>query len=462
MLLTLCSKNNEDDVTATFRAHPEMPLHPADFVAQRVNWDSKAGNLASLADELEIGLDTFILVDDSPKEVQEVQAGAPQALALALPPQPAEIPDFLSHVWAFDRARITEEDRHRGEMYVQRAERTRAERSSASLEDFLASLELEVRIAPMEASQVDRVAQLTQRTNQMNATCIRRTSTEIVRLSEECLTVHVTDRFGSYGLTGVMLFRVELPALVVDTFLLSCRALGRGVEHRMVARLCEIALERGLKTVEIPFVAAQRNRPAQLFLESLGVAAAGGVFRIPAKCAPELLARAISPAPVDAETRPAARPAPAAPSPVRPPYARIAGELRTPEQIFAAIRATTRRRPAQREIDAPRTALERDLVALWAELLNVESVGIHENFFELGGHSLLAVQLLSRVRQIYGVDLSLEVVYSGEFMVAELAKAIELKEIEQAGGNYGAWIEELEGLSDAEVRALLAEEQDAT
>ncbi len=144
MLLALCSKNNEDDVTATFRAHPEMPLGPADFAAQRVNWDSKAGNLASLADELEIGLDTFILVDDNPKEVQEVQAGAPQALALALPARPAEIPDFLSHVWAFDRARVTEEDRRRGEMYAQRAERTRAERSSASLEDFLASLELDV------------------------------------------------------------------------------------------------------------------------------------------------------------------------------------------------------------------------------------------------------------------------------------------------------------------------------
>ena len=84
----------------------------------------------------------------------------------------------------------------------------------------------------------------------------------------------------------------------------------------------------------------------------------------------------------------------------------------------------------------PRTALERDLVSLWADLLNVRAVGIHDNFFELGGHSLLAVQLLSRVRQIYGVDLSLEVVYSGEFTVAELAKAIELKEIEQAGGDY--------------------------
>jgi acyl carrier protein len=110
----------------------------------------------------------------------------------------------------------------------------------------------------------------------------------------------------------------------------------------------------------------------------------------------------------------------------------------------------------------PSAPLQRDLVALWAELLNVEAVGIHENFFELGGHSLLAVQLLSRVRQIYGVDLSLEVVYSGEFMVAELAKAIELKEIEQAGGDYHELIQELEGLSDAEVRALLAEEQDAT
>ena len=92
--------------------------------------------------------------------------------------------------------------------------------------------------------------------------------------------------------------------------------------------------------------------------------------------------------------------------------------------------------PRASAVDPPRTPIERDLAELWAALLNLPSVGIHDNFFELGGHSLLAVQLLSRVRQIYGVDLSLEVVYSGEFTVAELAKAIELKEIEQAGGDY--------------------------
>jgi FkbH-like protein len=459
LLLALCSKNNPEDVAATFRAHPEMPLAPADFVARRINWDSKAGNLVSLAEELEIGLDTFILVDDNPKEVQEVQAGAPQVLALLLPARAAEIPAFLAHVWAFDRARLTEEDRRRGEMYAQRAERGRAARSSASLEDFLASLQLEVKIAPLEPAQVDRVAQLTARTNQMNATCIRRTAAEIQRLSEECLTVHVTDRFGSYGLTGAMLFRVAASALVVDTFLLSCRALGRGVEHRMVARLGEIALEHRLQTVEIPFVAAQRNRPALLFLESLGAVAIEGIFRFNAADAAAVQYRAPAVSPCGL---PGPEPTPPAPPPARVAYARIAGDLRTPEQIFARLRATSRRRTSLCDIDAPRTALERDLVALWAELLNVEAVGIHENFFELGGHSLLAVQLLSRVRQIYAVDLSLEVVYSGEFMVAELAKAIELKEIEQAGGDYQELIEELEGLSDAEVRALLAEEQDAT
>ena len=95
-------------------------------------------------------------------------------------------------------------------------------------------------------------------------------------------------------------------------------------------------------------------------------------------------------------------------------------------------------------------------------MLNVQRIGVADNFFELGGHSLLAVQLLSRVRQIYGVELSLEVVYSSEFTVAELAKAVELKEIERGGEDYQELLHELEAMSDEEARALLAEEQDAT
>jgi FkbH-like protein len=459
MLLTLCSKNNEEDVLEVFRAHPEMPLRLEDFAARRINWESKGVNLAALADELDVGLDSFILVDDNPKECTEVQASAPEVLALALPADPGGIPEFLRHVWAFDRVRVTAEDERRAELYAQRAERARAERLSGSLEEFLESLRLEIAIAPMEPAQLPRVAQLTQRTNQMNVSGMRRTEAGVRGL--DCWTVTVRDRFGDYGLTGVMIVRNEADALVADTFLLSCRALGRGVEHRMAARLGEIARERGLARVEIPFVEAQRNRPARLFLESIA-REEGGVFRLTAEEAAAVRYR------VNGAGKPAAKtePAPASRPQARPriDYARIATELRDPaqvlEQIGAAGRQARRAMGARQIASPPRTPLERELAELWAGLLNLPAVGVDENFFELGGHSLLAVQLLSRVRQIHGVELSLEVVYSGEFTVVELAKAVELKEFEKAG-DYQEVLRELEGLSDEEVKALLAEEQDA-
>ena len=451
-VLALCSKNNDADVADTFRAHPEMPLRLEDFSARRVNWNAKAVSLAALAGELGLGLDAFILVDDNPKECQEAKAAAPQVLALPLPADADAIPDFLRHVWAFDRIRVTDEDRRRADMYAERAERSRAEQAAGSLEEFLASLDLRIDIASLDSADVPRVAQLTQRTNQMNATLRRRTAAETGALDAECCTVRVRDRFGDYGLTGVMIFGSSGDTLLVDTFLLSCRALGRGVEHRMLARLGEIALERGLTHVEIPFVAGPRNKPAEMFLES-----AGG-FRLTAEAAARV------------RFTPAATPEPAAiPSrggaPSRPAavlsqidYLRIATELRDPAAVLQASR--TPAAPARSVTAPPRTPLETQLAAIWADLLNLPAVGIHDNFFELGGHSLLAVQLLSRVRRMTGVDVSLEVVYSGDFSVAELAKAIELKEIEQAGGDYQDLLRELEDLSDDEVRALLAQESD--
>jgi FkbH-like protein len=455
MLLALCSKNNEEDVVETFAAHPEMPLRLAYFAARRVNWESKGANLAALADELELGLDSVILVDDNPKECTEAEAGAPEVLALPLPAEPEDIPEFLKHVWAFDRARITQEDRERARMYQQNAERARAERSAGNLEEFLAGLKLEVAITPMQPSQVARVAQLTRRTNQMNATLARRTEAEVQALDAETLVVEVKDRFGSYGLTGVVIFRCTAEALAVDTFLLSCRALGRGVEHRMVARLGRIAQERGLRRVEIPFVAGQRNRPAELFLQSIG--AIGGMT---AEAAANVGQAGSLRAEWHSAPGRANNPPRAASLPHRVDYLKIATELRTPAAVLDRIHAASRK-PARAVSEPPRTELEQGLAKLWAGLLNLPAVGIRDNFFELGGHSLLAVQLLSRVRQMYGIDLSLEVVYSGEFTVAELAKAIELKEIEQAGGDYQELLEELEGLSDDEVRALLAAEQDS-
>jgi acyl carrier protein len=141
-------------------------------------------------------------------------------------------------------------------------------------------------------------------------------------------------------------------------------------------------------------------------------------------------------------------------------FVHIATHLRTVDQIQEQVRAARKENalPAS-SVAAPRTELEEQLVALWADLLHLPSLGVRDNFFDLGGHSLLAVQLLSRVRQIYRIDLPLDVVYSSAFTVAELAKAIEIRLIEQAGSDqYAAILAEVEGLSDEEVRALLAHE----
>ncbi|MCU1275257.1 MAG: FkbH like protein [Bryobacterales bacterium] len=467
MLLCLCSKNNAEDVYETFRAHPEMPLSLDDFSAVRLNWEPKSQNLRALARELNLGLESFVLVDNSAAECAEVQASCPEVVTLPLPATTGEFGAFLKHVWVFDHWSTTQEDRERSAMYAQQADRASLERQSANLEEFLSSLKLHVRMAPMQVDQLPRVAQLSQRTNQMNFTTIRRTENEIQNLLRsggfECLTVDVSDRFGRYGLTGVIIFHAADKALSVDTFLLSCRVLGRGVEHRMLARLGEIALERGLGETEVPFMATPRNRPAELLLTGLHPQAAqatptGSHFHFSAEYLADLRYTARKePASAADEGRVTKT---VLPSPKPVDYGCIARDLREPAQILEAVRAAASSTSRVASSDGPRTELEKQLVHMWEHLLGVPSVGIHDNFFDLGGHSLLAVQLLSLVRQAFDVDLSLKVVYSGDFTVAELAKAVEVREIEDAGADhYAAVLAEIENLSDEEVRALLAQEQ---
>jgi FkbH-like protein len=464
MLLCLDTKNNEEDVLETFRLNPDMPLGLQHFVASRINWEPKSANLISLAQELDLSLDSFILVDDNPKECGEARANCPDVLTLQLPADPGDFPHFLQHVWAFDHVSITEEDRKRTEMYAQRIERSRVERQALSLGQFIAALELEVLIAPVRPDQLPRVSQLTQRTSQMNASGIRRSESELREI--ECLTAEVKDRFGSYGLTGVMLFQTGPAHLYVDTFLLSCRALGRGVEHRMLAKLGETAQSRGLAEVHIPFVPTHRNKPALLFLQSVGAqfqeaSNDGLLFRFPAAYAAKVsyessgagatLPLAQESAPVRKSTR------------RRIDYGRIAINLRDPAEVLRRIAehhaALSSRNGAASLVEAPRTDLEGELASIWTNLLHVPSIGVNDNFFDIGGHSLLAVQLLSIVQKTFNVDLSLKLVYSGAFTIAELAKAIELHQIEQSGADeYAALLAELESLSDEEAAALLAQE----
>ncbi|HUS05712.1 MAG TPA: HAD-IIIC family phosphatase, partial [Bryobacteraceae bacterium] len=470
MLLCLASKNNEEDVLETFRLNPDMPLGLPHFVARRVNWEPKSANLMELAQELDLSLDSFILVDDNAKECGEARANCPDALTLLLPADIEDIPDFLRHVWAFDHVSITEEDRKRTEMYAQARERGRIERQALSLDEFIAALELQVSIDAIQANQLQRISQLTQRTNQMNCTGIRRSESELQSLfrSDEfgCLTVQVKDRFGSYGLTGVLLFETQPGKLLVDTFLLSCRVLGRGVEHRMLASLGERAQALGLDEVHIPFVTTARNKPALLFLQSVASqfaeqTASGFLFRIPTAYATETSYESAS---TEAHAGHAPTPPVRSSTRRRVDFGRIAMDLRRPADILrrmAELRASRSNGLSEKiTSQPPATALERQLAEIWRSLLHVPAVGLDDNFFDLGGHSLLAVQLLSIVQKTFHAELSLKLVYSGAFNICELAKAIELYQIEHSGGTeYEALLAELEGLSDEEAAALLLEEQ---
>ncbi|HPU55900.1 MAG TPA: amino acid adenylation domain-containing protein, partial [Verrucomicrobiota bacterium] len=291
-LLAICSKNNEDDVRDVFRQRSDMPLRAEQIAAWRLNWQPKSENIRSIARELDLGLESFVFLDDNPVECAEVEANCPEVLTLQLPEDPAQIPQFLRHCWIFDTLKVTEEDRSRTEFYRQNRERARLRSGSMSLADFIAGLQLQIEIAPMAPEQLARVSQLTQRTNQFNCTTIRRTEAELqhVALNSEILAVSAKDRFGDYGLVGAIVFSSANDGLDVDTFLLSCRVLGRGVEHAMLAHLGRLARERKLSWVLVHFHPSARNKPAADFLQEVGAqcreALNGGyVYRFPAKAA---------------------------------------------------------------------------------------------------------------------------------------------------------------------------------
>ena len=435
VLLCLCSKNNISDVEAVFAAHLQMPLRMEHLVALRVNWSSKSSNLQSLAAELDLGLDGFILIDDSEMECAEVRANCPAVRTLRLPQTQQEIMHFLDHVWAFDPVGVTAESRRRTAHYRENRARAAAREASTDLESFLASLQLRIDVAPMGSEHVARVAELVQRTNQFNFTTLRRRAPEIEMLRQtaelRALIVHVRDRFGDYGLVGAVFYRHSPPALDVDTLLLSCRVLGRGVEHRVVNELARIARQEGLTQLVLRYRQSSRNVPAWEFLhQSFGqyrLAAPAGAeqqFIVPVEYAATVGTRADG---TKLQARTGHDAGLQAPAIAADAWLERSFSLsRLPDLMQALAQSAARTRGTSAEYIAPRTSTEAAIAALWSEVLGVDSVGVRDDFFDSGGDSLLAVQVIARIGSVLGLELPLHHLFEGptvEALAERLADA---------------------------------------
>jgi FkbH-like protein/FkbM family methyltransferase len=424
MLLCLCSKNNEKDVLDVFDQRTDMPLKREHLVSWRINWGSKSQNIKSLAKELNLGLDSFIFIDDNPVDCADVRIGCPSVLTLQLPQRVDSISTFLNHVWAFDRKASTKEDKNRTRMYQEGAKRERYREQVLSLKDFVKGLQLRIEVGVPTEDQLDRVSQLTLRTNQFNFTTIRRSKSEIERLlareDARCLVVRVVDRFGDYGLVGVLIYEKKADRYRVDTFLLSCRVLGRGVEHALVSQLGKQAVEEGKQSVEFVYAPTEKNMPVLEFITSIGAQYRnenGTSWVFPAKSLatveydPEVASPTVSDAEeTDNSAKAAPRSALSFNSADRSERLQGIGEdLCDLDRVVKAIgEYRFKLQPAHAAGDeVTGSTLEASLAEIWKKVLGRPRIGINDNFFEAGGTSLKAVQLIAAIKKELKLTLAI-------------------------------------------------------
>jgi len=274
ILLAVASKNNLEDALEVLERHPGMLLRPRHFAAARINWNEKTQSLQEIAAELNVGLDALAFLDDSPVERRRVRIELPEVIVVDLPEDPMRLAETIWNCPFFERLSLSEEDRRRGEYYAAARQRASFEMNCTTREDFLSSLEQSVEIAPVNPLTVARIAQLTQKTNQFNLTTRRYSEQQIAAIASEAgcrvWSVRVKDRYADNGLVGVAITRDAGGTCEVDTFLLSCRVMGRGVESAFLAALAEQAQQRGQRRLQGSFLPTKKNAPAREFYSSQG------------------------------------------------------------------------------------------------------------------------------------------------------------------------------------------------
>lgn len=274
VILAINSKNNYDDVMKVLGEHLHMVLQENHFGSIQINWNDKPSNMRRIADELNIATDSFVFLDDDAAERAMMQQMLPEVYTIELPDNPSLYARALRESNEFVKAYLTKEDRKRGEMYAAQRQREKLQATAPRLEDFLRSLEMVVSIRPAKTADVKRVAQLTQRTNQFNLTTRRYSEADITAMLEaEDWRVYVLglkDKFGDNGTVGIAIVDAGDTNWRIDTFLMSCRVIGRQVEDALVNRILKDAAEENIRTVQAEYICTAKNGLVTDFWKQIG------------------------------------------------------------------------------------------------------------------------------------------------------------------------------------------------
>lgn len=276
VLLCLCSKNNPEDVEEVFSRHPDMVLKDRHIILKKLNWQDKASNLREIAQALNVGLDSLVYVDDSDFECSGVRSQLPMVLTIQVPPALTDYPAVIEEIKElFLAGGTSSESRAKTDQYRQRAAAEELKAGFATNEEFLASLGLRLEVSRNAAGSVPRISELTMKSNQFNLTTRRYSVSEIQQfVASRDATVYsvvVSDKFGSAGLTGVVIVRWEGGAAVVDSFLMSCRVIGRGIEFAVWNEVLRDAVARKCQVVRAEYRPTAKNAQVADFFDRLGL-----------------------------------------------------------------------------------------------------------------------------------------------------------------------------------------------
>ncbi len=283
IILAINSKNNPDEALKVIREHKHMILKEEHFAAMRINWIDKIQNMKEIAEEINIDLDSIVFFDDDPRNCEIVKNALPQVLTINLPKDPSFYLPLIQNMNDFNVLKITNEDKKRGKMYYQQKQRNELKSETVNLEKYLEKLETKVTIKNVDQTTIPRISQLTMKTNQFNLTTKRYSEEEIKSMMNDSkiriVCARVEDKFGDNGITGAFITKIKnKKELYIDTFLLSCRVIGREVEQTIMSFIVNEAKKEGLEKIIAEFIPTKKNSPASDFLSKSGFKKEGKIW----------------------------------------------------------------------------------------------------------------------------------------------------------------------------------------